>query len=377
MVFNTEKPQPAVMSRGSGRGNRSRVESNGEENARMGGVPLTRQMLEQVIRMTQHTLKTSAASILLFRDNDQELYFEAASGPVGRTLRQVKLNTQYGIAGQVARTGKPLIVNNVGRCEKFHKLIDDTTGYSTQTLICAPLTVHHKILGVIEVLNKLDGTEFNEQDMEAAVSVAEAAAMAIDNTRLHQGMREAYRDTIAVIAAVVDARDPNNQGHSQRVAEYALLAGNNLSLSRDEAQTLEYASILHDIGKLEIETKILNQTEPLSPADLEALRRHPVIGADMVKDIPLLKAASEMILYHHEAFNGGGYPEGLKGEDIPLGARLIAVADTFDTLTTDRAGRPAMAVEEAIRELQESSSKKLCPVAVRALISGLSMYFHS
>ncbi len=376
MTLNTQGPRSVVVPRQAGHGNRSRAAVSREEASRLGGAPLTQQMLEQIIGMTQQALKTSAALILLFQDDDQELCFEAASGPVGRTLRQVRLNAQYGIAGQVARTGKPLIVNNVGRCEKFHKLIDDVTGHNTQTLICAPLIVSHKILGVIEVLNKLDGTDFDDQDMEAAASVAAAAAMAIENTRLCQGLREAYRDTITAMAAAVDARAPHTRGHAQRVAEYALLAGGNLSLYPDEMETLEYASILHDVGKLAIDTAILRENKPLSPKELAILHRHPVIGADMVKEIPPLKAAGEMILYHHETFDGRGYPEGLKGEDIPLGARLIAVADAFDILTTDRTGRTAIKTEAAIRKLQAGSNHKFCPVAVRALVSGLSMYFH-
>ena len=172
--------------------------------------------------------------MLLFRDNDQELYFEAATGPVGKALRQVKLSTQYGIAGQVVRTGKPLIVNDVTRSTNFHKIIDDTTGFYTKSLVCAPLSVNRKILGVIEVLNKRDGGVFNEQDMEAVVSVANTAAMAIENTRLQQTLLEAYKNTIKALAAAIDAKDPYTRGHSERVMEYSLKAGMSLSISSDE-----------------------------------------------------------------------------------------------------------------------------------------------
>jgi len=164
-----------------------------------------RQLLEHIIQMTQRTLNASAASILLFRDNDYELYFEAVSGPVGRALKTVKLDTQYGIAGQVARTGKPLIVNDVSRSESFHKSIDNTTGFSTKSLICAPLTANYQILGVIEVLNKLDGTDFNERDLEAVVSVAATSALAIENTRLYQEAKDRadWIDMISKLTRVI------------------------------------------------------------------------------------------------------------------------------------------------------------------------------
>ena len=200
-------------------------------------------MLEQIITMTQYMLNAEAASILLFRDNDHELYFEVTSGPVGKALRQVKLNTQYGIAGQVVRTGKPLIVNDVSRSANFHKLIDDTTGFHTKSLVCAPLSVHRKILGVIEVLNKRNGSIFGEEDMESVVSVATTAAMAIENTRLHQTVLDAYKDTVSTLAAAIDAKDHYMRGHSQRVKEYSLEVGAALHLSSEEMEILEYAAI--------------------------------------------------------------------------------------------------------------------------------------
>jgi len=353
--------------------NKARLELVYEVSKRVGSVPRMTQMLEQVIKMTQQTLNASAASILLFRDSDQELYFEVASGPVGKSLRQVKLNTQYGIAGQVARTGRPLIVNDVTRSANFHKMIDDTTGFATKSLVCAPLIVHRKILGVIEVLNKRDGSEFGEQDLEAVVSVATTSAMAIENTRLHQTVLEAYKNTITALAAAIDAKDPYTCGHSQRVQEYSLLAGAFLSLSNEEMETLEYAGILHDVGKIAIDSQILNKPGTLTASEWEIMHEHPIVGADLLTEIPFLEKSSELVLCHHERFDGKGYPNGTKGENIPLGARLIAVADAFDTMTTDRAYRPAMSVDAAVRELHNGAGSQFCPVAVKAFISGLRL----
>jgi putative methionine-R-sulfoxide reductase with GAF domain len=348
MVFKMEESRSAAWLGRLERRNGARPALFHDEDKQAGSSPRVMQMLEQIIRMTQRTLNASAASILLFRDNDQELYFEIASGPVGKTLRQVKLSTQYGIAGQVARTGKPLIVNDVSRSEKFHKVIDDTTGFSTKSLICTPLTVHHRILGVLEVLNKLDGSEFDEQDLETAVSVATTAAMAIENTRLHQTVSDAYKETMSRLAAVIDTKDPYMRGHSQRVMEYTLLAGASLSLSPEEMEVLEYASVLHDIGKISVDAGVMSKYNSLTSAEQEMIREHPVIGANILKEIPSLEKASELVLYHHECFNGEGYPGGLKGEEIPLGARLIAVADAFDNMTTDRPDHCAMSVDETI-----------------------------
>ncbi|MGD1117916.1 MAG: HD domain-containing phosphohydrolase [Dehalococcoidales bacterium] len=331
------------------------------------------QMLEQVIKMTQQTLNAAAASILLFRDNNQELYFEAASGPVGKALHQVKLDAQYGIAGQVARTGKPLIVNDVNRSVNFHKMIDDTTGFTTRSLVCAPLTVNHQILGVMEVLNKRDGTTFGEQDLEALVSVATMTAMAIESSRTHQTMLEAYKSTIRALAGAIDAKDQYTKGHSLRVMEYIVKAGAVLCLSNEELELLEYAGMMHDIGKIAVDSSIINKPGPLSPEEWAIMQKHPETGADLCQEIPFLEKTSEIILSHHEKYNGSGYPNGYKGDDIPLGSRLLAVAEAFDTMTTDHSYRAAMSVEEAVKELNAYAGSQFCPVAVKALISALRL----
>jgi len=374
MVSSLDKSQPVAVVPGRvEKENKARLDLIYEVSKKVGSVPRMAQMLEQVIKMTQKTLDASAASILLFRDNDQELYFEVASGPVGKALRQVKLSTQYGIAGQVARTGEPLIVNDVSRSENFHKMIDDYTGFSTKSLVCAPLAVHQKILGVIEVLNKLDGSQFEEQDLDAVISVANTAAMAIENTKLHQTVLDAYKNTIKTLAATIDAKDPYTRGHSQRVMEYALLAGANLSLSSEEMETLEYASILHDIGKISIDSTILNKPGSLTETEWEIIQEHPTIGANLLRGISFLEKASELVLYHHERFDGEGYPTGLKGDALPTGACIIAVADAFDSMTTDRSYRAAMTVDQAIKELKKHSGDQFCPAAVRAFTFGLRM----
>jgi response regulator RpfG family c-di-GMP phosphodiesterase len=355
------------------RDNIARLEILYETNKKPANSTRLPDMLEQVITMTQRTLNAEAASVLLFRDNDQELYFEAVTGPVGKALKQVKLSAQYGIAGQVVRTGKPLIVNDVTRSANFHKVIDDTTGYYTKSLICAPLNVGRRILGVIEVLNKREGNIFNEHDMEAVVSVANTAAMAIENTRLQQTLMEAYKNTIKALASAVDAKDPYTRGHSERVMEYSLKAGMSLSISMDEAEALEYAGVLHDVGKIAIDSSILSKPGPLTTEEWAIMRTHPALGAELLKEIPFLEDAVALVLSHHEKHDGTGYPNGLKGDEIPMGARLIAVADAFDTMTTDRSYRSALPIDKAVEELNDCSGSQFCPIAVKALLSGLRL----
>ncbi len=337
---------------------------------KIGSVPRMAQLLEQIMEMTQKALDAEAASILLFHDNEQELFFETASGPVKNELRDVKVNIQYGIAGQVVRTGKPLIVNNVTRSRNFRRNIDEFTGFFTKSLICVPLTTHHKTIGVIEVLNKIDGSDFDESDLHVLVPVATTAAMAIENTKLHQSILDSYKITVLTLAGTIDAKDPYTRGHSQRVMDYALLAGASLQLPPEKMEILEYSSILHDIGKIVIDGQILNKPDKLTSSEWNIVREHPAIGANLLKQIPFLEQASTVVLHHHERYDGTGYPDGLEGEDIPLISRLISVVDAFDTMTTNRSYRSAFGTEYAINELKKGTCKQFCPVAVEAFITG-------
>jgi putative nucleotidyltransferase with HDIG domain len=223
---------------------------------------------------------------------------------------------------------------------------------------------------VIEVLNKLDGTDFNESDTYLLVPVAVTAAMAIENTRLHQTLLDAYEKTMLTLVEIIDAKDPYTRGHSQRVMQYALLAAPALSFSPEKTELLKYAGIFHDMGKIAVDSVILNKPGKLTPEEWTIIKEHPAIGANIVKKIPFLEKASRFVRHHHEWYNGSGYPDGLKGEDIPLEARVLSVADAFDTMTTDRSYRTAYSIERTIDELKKDTGTQFCPVAVEAFISG-------
>jgi HD-GYP domain-containing protein (c-di-GMP phosphodiesterase class II) len=333
------------------------------------GSPRLTQMLDQIIRMTQDTLNANASSVLLFGDRGDDLYFAATSGPVDAALKKMRISSTSGIAGQVLMSGQPMVVNDVSRSKKFDSDIDASTGFETKSLVCAPLVVNGRNLGVIEVLNKRDGSRFNDHDLNTVVTVANEAAMAIENTKLNETVLAAYKATIQTLAAAIDAKDPYTRGHSTRVMEYAVGAGAALALSQEEMDTLEYAGILHDVGKIAIDSTILGKPDRLTDEEWHKVREHPRVGANILLEVPFLREAAELVLCHHERYDGRGYPQGLKGEEIPLGARLLAVADTFDSMTTDRSYHKAAAPEEALGELVNCTGTQFCPVAVEAFIS--------
>ncbi|MEE8374483.1 MAG: ATP-binding protein [Dehalococcoidia bacterium] len=169
-------------------------------------------LIAQIMSMTEQTLKASASSILMLDEEAQELYFEFAEGEVGQTLRQVRMSVESGIAGWVVRYGKPLIVNDVANDERFCEAIDRTTGFVTRAVMCAPMKVRGKTTGVIEVLNKLDGSDFDDGDLEALVSVASTAAMAIDSKRSEEALRVSEEHYAALISSLTDAVFETREG---------------------------------------------------------------------------------------------------------------------------------------------------------------------
>ena len=322
-----------------------------------------------VLQMIQRALKCSACAVLLLDERRKELLFEFTNGKRHSPAEHIRLDASSGIVGWVARNGKPLIINDTSKDRRFNKNIDQLGGYPSKSVMCVPLIVRGDTIGVLEVLDKLNGSDFTGEDLEALLAVGSIAGMAIDNTRLHRSVEEGYKSTIRALAAAVDAKDPYTCGHSRRVTEYALAAAKALSLREEELEVLEYGATLHDIGKIGIPDSILAKPGPLRAEERKIIHQHPLIGASIIEGIPFLEETRRLIVHHHERYDGGGYPHGLQGEAIPVVTRLLTVADVFDTLTTNRSYRSALGNREAVDELLRCSGTQFCPVAVDAFIA--------
>jgi putative nucleotidyltransferase with HDIG domain len=329
-------------------------------------------LLDHIMLMAIKALKATAASILLIDEQTKELFFEAAKGIVHEPLLGMRLKVKSGIAYHVTQTGKSVIVNDVSQDERFNPAIDQMTGFITKSISCVPLMAGGERIGAIEIINKCDGSIFDEQDLELLTSLASTSALAINNERLHRVVFNSYINTIKTLSETIDARDPYTHGHSRRVTEYALMTGISLGLPTGDLKTIEYGGILHDIGKIGISDAILHNTSKvLTLEERNIIRSHPAIGAKIIADIDFLKDARALVLHHHERYDGFGYPDRMEGEYIPLGARILAVADSFDAMTTNRPYRLALTIEQAIVELLKNRNAQFCPLAVDAFIKSL------
>jgi putative nucleotidyltransferase with HDIG domain len=328
-------------------------------------------VISNISEMTRYALNASASSLLLLDGENKELLHNFTDGPLGKQLRQLQMSKHRGIAGWVIQNGKPLMVEDVNKDGRFNKFKDEVTGLVPRSVICAPLIVHGAIIGVIEVFNKLDGNDFSEHDLQILVQLATNAAFTIENVRLNEGLLYSYKDTVQRLVSLVDPGETAQSKHSIRVSKYALIGATELSLSEEDKQAIEYGAILHDIGLLSIPAEILKKRKPLTQEEWNMIRKHPVIGYNLLRGIPSLNEVSKLVLYHHERYDGKGYPCGLKGETIPIGARLIAVAEAFDSMTVKHAYREALSEKDSLAEIARCAGSQFCPVVAKAFCRSL------
>lgn len=181
-------------------------------------------------------------------------------------------------------------------------------------------------------------------------------------------LQRAYKDSLTVLANAIEARDAYTRGHVERVSSYSVMIAREMEMDDDEVDEIELGAILHDIGKIHVHESILSKPGELTPQEISEMRKHTEICAFMVKDIPYLVPATPIIKYHHERYDGKGYPEGLSGEDIPLHARIMAIADLFDALTTIRSYHEAFSPEEAVAYIQNEAGKHFDPKIVEVFV---------
>jgi putative two-component system response regulator len=179
-------------------------------------------------------------------------------------------------------------------------------------------------------------------------------------------LKQAYQASLTALAKAIELRDRYTGGHIERVTDYSLAVGKQLGMSETQLETLCYGAILHDIGKIHIRESILTKKEALDETEIREIRKHPGIGSEMILDIPYLSGAVEIIKHHHEHWDGSGYPDGLKGEAIPHGARIVALTDAFDAMITERPYNPAHSTQDAYQEIQRCSGRQYDPGVVSA-----------
>jgi HD-GYP domain-containing protein (c-di-GMP phosphodiesterase class II) len=240
--------------------------------------------------------------------------------------------------------------------------------------LCLPIKVREDVLGVMLVGDKRGGLPFQGDDLFLARFLLQKAAQAVENVALYEAMAHNLRGTLDALVKAMEAKDPHFLQHSQRVTDLAVATARALQMDQALLESLRFASYLHDVGKIGIKDDILLKEDRLDPEEYEQVKRHPLLGESIVGSLDLSPEERDVVLFHHERLDGSGYPQGLAGEDIPLAARVVAVADAFDAMTSERAYRPGKSRQQAIKELRRLAGSKFDTQVVEAFLKTLELY---
>jgi putative nucleotidyltransferase with HDIG domain len=264
------------------------------------------------------------------------------------------------ILGLLGTDHNPCLISEPGKNER----LDD----GVCSLMIVPLKIRDKIFGVASAFSFRTEKIFNEKDIYYLNFITQKAASAIENIALYENIYDNLFSTLYAFVTALEVRDLYTRKHSTRVAKYAHMIAKEMGCTEEELDIVNFAGSLHDIGKIGIRDDILLKPGKLTDEEYEKIKEHPVIGADIISKLGLWDREMEIIRHHHERFDGLGYPDGLKGEQIPKLARILFVADSFDAMASDRAYRKRMERDHVINIIRENAGKQFDPVAVTAFL---------
>jgi len=316
-------------------------------------------ILIQLTDITNKLLEADRCSIFLNDEKKKELWTIVADG-----VKEIRIPNNIGIAGEVFVTKKALNIPDAYSYEKFNKKVDKKTGYHTKNILAVPLINHlGEILGVFQVINKLTADSFSQDDLDLLNHIGGYAASNIENVILYDKLREAQEDVIYKLSHATSYKDPETKNHIIRVGLFSAVIARALGWKEDKVDLIKLAAPMHDIGKVGIPDKILNKPGKLSDPEYEVMKKHTLYGYDILAGggSDLSEIASIISLEHHEKWDGTGYPNGKKGKEISIYARITMVSDVFDALASERPYKKAWSIEDAIKELKLNSGTHFDP----------------
>ncbi len=278
-------------------------------------------------------------------------------------------NKKYSIIKCLINDNKKLVVDKkakiTGRIEE--RIVRTSSSVRNGSLLGIPL-ICEDILGFIIIKRTRENLAFDIFDQEMLMTMAEQAIIGIKNLRLYEEQQKIVFGSIKSLVTLLDTRVPQEYTHSPYFSKLVCALGNEIHLDEKQIETLKYASLLHDTGKVDIPAEILTKTAKLTPREYAIIKKHPVKGAQILRPLQILRPVIPIIMHHHEKYNGTGYPSRLKKGQIPLGARIMAVADAFEAMVYGRPYRERMDIGSAIKEIKKKSGTQFDPKIVESFL---------
>lgn len=323
------------------------------------------QMLPLLLEETLSVLHTDAGTIWLY-DQDTELLQMAVSRGWFTVLDDAPMPANVGIAGRVISTGEPYVIHEFATDPSTREVVRKRIprGWSG---VGIPISAAHQIVGILFVSTRLP-REITLYETRLLTTLAEIFGNAMHRMNLHESLEAAYVETALALANAIDARDTYTARHSDRLAEMAVALAEEMGVTEEERHVIRLAARLHDIGKIGVPDTVLRKPGELTEEEWALMRRHPLIGAEILKPVRQLQNVTPIVRHHQEHFDGTGYPEGLRGEEIPLGARILAVVDAYSAMIDDRAYRKGRPPPQAVNELERHAGTQFDPDVVAAFM---------
>ncbi|HET7144180.1 MAG TPA: HD domain-containing phosphohydrolase [Anaerolineales bacterium] len=328
------------------------------------------ELIPRIFAEVNKAINAEAQSIWLVDEKEGNIKCRFATGPSAERLKgfSVPLSAPSIVGASVLKQ-ESIIIKDAQNDPRHASAADESTGFVTRSLMTVPLVLEDKSIGAIQAVNKHDRQLFSQDDLDLFRSIADSAVLAVNNAQLVANLQNSYDLTLDALSAALDLRDRETEGHSRRVVEYTARIAKQMGLDKEAIKTIRRGALIHDIGKIGVPDAVLLKPAELNEEERKIIERHPQAGYDMLAGIPYLQEEIKIVICHQEKWDGTGYPFGLRGGEIILGARLFAIADTFDALTSDRPYRKSRSHETARKIIGDESGRQFDPQAVAAFLA--------
>jgi len=321
-----------------------------------------------LVRQACSIMRVERAIVMLRDEKDPRSSVVVAGYGVPDDYIGCRFGVDEGMAGHVITTGQPLLVADY---QQFQRPIRHVAAEGLRSGGAVPITRGKVVQGALAAGTTEEGRRFGERELETLSRLAELGAVALEQARMRQQLEHAVESGVEAMAAAVDMRDSYTGAHSEQVVRLAGRVGRRMGLPDDALSELEFAARLHDVGKIGVPDAVLRKDGPLEGAEWEIMRQHPDWGAQMLSRIPGLKRVSRIVRHAHERWDGDGYPDRLRSDNIPLESRIIFACDAYHAMTSDRPYRHALRPWVAVSELREGAGGQFDPDVVDILVGEL------
>jgi HD-GYP domain-containing protein (c-di-GMP phosphodiesterase class II) len=328
----------------------------------------TTKTISLITRLAKNILHADVVTVRLVDNENRILIPKTAIGVSKGQLMDTPLKIGQSFEGVAAKTGKVILVKDMQADERT-AYPESVKNENFHTAIFVPALFNKQCLAVIGVIYRRV-KEVADEELALIKAFSSQVAVAIQETAYSDDVHKNYFNTLKALVLAMEARDPYTRGHSERVTKYALDIARKLALPESMLSIIQFAGTVHDVGKIGISDLILNKPGKLTAAERAIIELHPIKGAQMLEPLKFIRTGIPLVRHHHERYDGAGYPDRIQGEEIPLSARILACADSFDAMTSERPYRlKKMSIQEAVSELKANSGTQFDPKIVSVFIT--------